>query len=271
MEGEDFGIYRRLTLAQTTDRRQSEKCQDGGAVAALLAYALQSGTVEGVALSGVAKDEPLRPVPTLATIPGEVWENAGTRYSYSPNLLAFHEGVKRGMKSLAFVGTPCQIHALRKIQMIPLKKFSKALQLTIGLMCTESFTYKGFFEKHLNETMGIDLADVANINIKGQVIVRLRSGREETIPLSEAKQYTRESCKICDDFSAELADISAGGLGLDGWTFIILRTEQGERIFDEAVKAGLLETRTVDEAPRSLTLLTKLSRKKRQNAPARAS
>ena len=264
-EDEDFGICRRLTLARTTEKVWSANCQDGGAVAGLLAYALETGIIDGAALSGISEDKPLYPVPTLATTPREVWEHAGTRYAYSPNLLAYHEGVTQRRKSLAFVGTPCQIHAIRRIQMVPLRKYTNPLRLVIGLMCTESFTYAGLFEEYMNKALGIDLASIAKMNIKGQILVQLSSGETKTIPLAEAKKYTRRSCTTCHDFSAELADLSAGGLGLDGWTFIILRTEQGERIFGEAVKAGALETRPVDEAPRSLALLTKLSKKKRRN------
>jgi len=49
--------------------------------------------------------------------------------------------------ALAVVGTPCQIQAIRKIQMFPLKKFSNPLQFVVGLMCTESFTYDGLMEE----------------------------------------------------------------------------------------------------------------------------
>jgi coenzyme F420-reducing hydrogenase beta subunit len=62
-----------------------------------------------------------------------------------------------------------------------------------------------------------------------------------------------------------LADISVGGLGLDGWTFTIVRTEKGEELLSNAEKVGLIETRNVDEEPNSLNLLQKLSKKKRQN------
>jgi len=264
-ENEDFGIYRRLTLAQATDKKILKKCQDGGAVSALLVHALQNGIIKGAALSGLAVDKPLYPMPKLATTPKEVLENAGTRYSYSPNMLALQEGVKQKKKSLAFVGTPCQIHAIRKLQMFPLKKYSNPLQFTVGLMCTESFTYSGLFEKHLSKNMGIDFNDIEKMNIKGKILVSLKSGETKSVSLSEAKQYTRESCHLCDDFSAELADISAGGLGLSGWTFVILRTENGEKTFDDAVAAGMLRTRAADEEPFALTLLTKLSKKKRKN------
>jgi coenzyme F420 hydrogenase subunit beta len=84
--------------------------------------------------------------------------------------------------------------------------------------------------------------------------------------LSIAKQYTRTGCHHCRDFSAELADISAGGLGLNGWTFIILRTQKGEEIFNGAVNAGFLRTKPVEEEPFALSLLTKLSKKKQLNS-----
>ncbi len=264
---EEFGIYRRLILAQATDERTLEKCQDGGAVTALFIHAIQSGLIDGVALSGLAENKPLYPVPKLATTSEEILENAGTRYTYSPNLFAFQEGVKQGKKNLAFVGTPCQIHALRRIQMFPLKKYSNPLRFSVGLMCTESFAYGGLVEEHLKRRMGINLNDVTKMNIKGKILIRLKSGEEKNISLSEAKQYTRDSCSLCNDFSAELADISAGGLGLSGWTFMILRTEKGETIFDSAIEAEMLKTRAVEEEPFALSLLTKLSNKKRRNSP----
>ena len=266
-EDEAFGIYRRMVLAQATDKSILEKGQDGGAVTALLVHALQSGIIEGAAISGIAEDKPLYPVPKLATTPEQILENAGTRYTYSPNLLAFQEGIKQGRKALAFVGTPCQIHAMRKVQMLPLKKYSNPLQFTVGLMCTESFTYEGLFEEHLKRKMGVDLNDVAKVNIKGKILILLKSGEEKSIPLVEAKQYTRNSCRFCNDFSAELADISAGGLGLSGWTFMILRTERGEQVFNGAVDARVLRTREIAEESFAQALLTKLSKKKMQNFP----
>ncbi|MFQ6067943.1 MAG: Coenzyme F420 hydrogenase/dehydrogenase, beta subunit C-terminal domain [Candidatus Bathyarchaeia archaeon] len=266
-ENEEFGIYRRLILAQATDKKILEKCQDGGVVTALFTYALQNGIIEGAALSGIAANKPFYPMPRLATTSQEVLENAGTRYSYSPNMIAMQEGVKQKKKSLAFVGTPCQIHAIRKIQMFSLKKYSNPLQFIVGLMCTESFTYDGLFEKHLKESMGLNLNDVEKMNIKGKVLVSMKSGEVKSVSLTEAKQYTRESCRLCNDFSAELADISAGGLGLSGWTFVVLRTEKGAEIFDGALEVGMLRTRSVNEEPYALTLLMKLSKKKRRNSP----
>jgi coenzyme F420 hydrogenase subunit beta len=164
------------------------------------------------------------------------------------------------------VGTPCQIQSLRKIEALPLKKYS-IVKFTIGLMCTECFDYNGLMKKHIEGVLGFNLSDVEKVNIKGKVVVSTRSGQTKTASLKEAKQYTRKGCLPCMDFSAELADISVGGLGLNGWTFTILRSKMGEEIFDRAEKAGAIRTRSVKEEKLASDLLLKLStRKKRKQA-----
>ncbi|MDH5420123.1 MAG: Coenzyme F420 hydrogenase/dehydrogenase, beta subunit C-terminal domain [Candidatus Bathyarchaeota archaeon] len=262
---EEFGIYRRIVIAQAIDEKVLQSCQDGGVVTALLTYALEKEIIDGAAVSGLSQDKPFYPVPRLVTTPEEALECAGTRYTYSPNLLALQEGINQNKKRLAFVGTPCQIHALRKIEDLLLEYFNP-LHLAIGLLCTESFTYEGLMEKHIQGELGVNLSDVEKINIKAKILVTTKSGEVKVIPLKEAKQYTRKSCTICTDFSAELADISVGGLGLSGWTFTILRTKKGEELFDNAVRKGFLKTRSVEEEKGAFDLLLRLSKRKRETA-----
>ena len=150
--------------------------------------------------------------------------------------------------------------------MVGLRKYVAPLKSVIGLMCSECFTYEGLMRKHFGETLGLNLSHIRKINIKGKMLVTTESG-VKTIPLAEVKQYARESCRFCDDFSSELADISAGGLGLDGWTFVVLRTEKGEDLFAKAEKAGVLNVKTVDGEFGALNLLKKLSKRKREAYP----
>jgi len=263
---EEFGAYQRVMVAQATDKKIRQVCQDGGVVTALLAFALENHIIDGAAVSGLSPEKPLYPLPKLATSRQEVLECAGTRYTYSPNLLAFQEGIKQKKKSLAFVGTPCQVQAMRRIQVASLKKYADPLNLAIGLMCTECFDYEGLMKKHIEKEMGISLSAIKKVNIKAKLLVTTKSGEEKIIPLKEAKQYTRKSCTLCTDFSAELADISAGGLGMSDWTFTILRTRRGEGLFEKAEKKGVLRTKPVEdeEEKRALDLLVKLSKRKRE-------
>ena len=261
---EEFGIHKRLVIAQTTNESILRSCQDGGVVSALLTYAFNNGMIDSAIVSATRKQEPWFPVPRLISTPQEVLDSAGTRYTYSPNLLALQEAVKQKKKSLAFVGTPCQIQSLRKIEAFPLKKYSCIINFTIGLMCTESFTYEGLMKRHVEGVLGVDLNDVTKINIKGKVLITTKSGEIKEISLQEAKQYTRKGCLPCTDFSSELADISTGGLGLSDWTFTIIRTKKGEEIFDSAEKVGAVRTRPAEEEKFAMNLLVKLSRRKRK-------
>jgi coenzyme F420 hydrogenase subunit beta len=263
---EDFGIYQSFVLAKTVNKDLMAICQDGGVVTTLLDFAFKEGTIDGALLSGLHPDRPFHPMPVLALTREEVSKCAGTRYTYSPNLLAIQKALKEKRENLAFVGTPCQIHAIRKLEAAKLKRYVDRIKFTVGLMCTESFTYEGLMEKHIQQTLGINLSDIKKINIKGKIIVTTNSGDVKTISLAEAKRYTRKGCLSCTDFSAELADISVGGLGLSGWTFTIIRTGKGKEIFKEAEKAGVIRTRPVEEEKKTVDLLVRLSRIKRRKA-----
>jgi coenzyme F420 hydrogenase subunit beta len=260
---ETFGIYRKMVVVKATDDEILKICQDGGVATALVAFALEEGLIDGAILSGKNREKPFSPIPKLAKSREDVLECAGTKYSYSPNILAITDALKEKKTNLAFVGTPCQIHAIRKMQMAGLKKYVAPLKFLIGLMCSESFTYKGLMETHLQQTLGINLHKIRKMNIKGKMLVTLPS-EVKAVPLKEIKKYVRNSCKLCDDFSSELADISLGGLGLNEWTFVILRTETGEKLFESAQKAGALKTRPLEKDEFALNLLVKLSAKKRK-------
>jgi coenzyme F420 hydrogenase subunit beta len=118
-------------------------------------------------------------------------------------------------------------------------------------------------KKHIQGMLSVSLNHIKKINIKGKVLISTKSGQIKSVPLLEAKQYTRKGCLPCMDFSAELADISAGGLGLDGWTFTILRSKKGEEIFNGAEKIGAVRTRPVSEEKFASDLLVKLSKRKK--------
>jgi len=260
---EDFGVFRKLAIAKARNEKILKVCQDGGVVTALLSFALENKLIDCAIVAGISKEKPFCSTPKLAKTSEDILNCAGTKYSYSPNILAFAEAIKQKNTNVAFVGTPCQIRAIRKIQITNLKKYTAPLKFLIGLMCSECFTYEGLMEKHIHGKMGIDLGSIRKMNIKGKMLVTTDSG-VTTIPLLEIKQYARKSCSYCEDFSSELSDISVGGLGLDGWTFTIIRTEKGEELFSSAEKAGLLDVKTVETETNALNLLNKLSKKKRE-------
>jgi coenzyme F420 hydrogenase subunit beta len=261
---EEFGVYRRLAIAQATDSRILKVCQDGGVTTALLLFALENGSIDSAIVAGTSKEKPFYPTPRLATTPEDLLAAAGTKYSCSPSLLSLADVSRQKKAHVAFVGTPCQIQSVRNMQLAGLKCIAP-VKFLIGLMCSECFTYEGLMETHIQDKLGINLADIRRMNIKGKMLITTDSG-VTMVPLAEIKQYARKGCGTCDDFSSALADISVGGLGLDGWTFTIIRTDKGEALFSSAERAGFLKTKTVDTKANALNLLIKTSTKKRKGA-----
>jgi coenzyme F420 hydrogenase subunit beta len=255
---EGFGVYREIMVARSTNERILNVCQDGGAVSTLLAYGLSNEKLDGAAVAGIDETRPLFPTPTLVTTAEEVIKCAGSRYFYSPNLIALQKGLDQKKKALALVGTPCQIQAARKLQIFS-KNYREKIKLLIGLMCSETFLYQGFMKTYLGDQLGIDLNDIRKMNIKGKLILTMKSGLSKEIPLKEVKKYVRNSCNICDDFPARLADISVGGLGLNGWSLVIARTEVGCKFLEETTEKGMLRVRPISEEKTSLDLLIKMS------------
>ena len=225
---EEFGIYRRIVIAQAKPSEIQRVRQDGGAATAMLVAALQSKLIDGAVVSANSREKPFLPVPILATSQQSIIDAAGTKYSCSSALLALPEVVKQKKTHVALVGTPCQVQAIRKMHLGNIKKYS-AVKYLVGLMCSECFDYEGLIETHIKGKLGINPADITKMNIKGKMLITTPAGTT-AIPLSDVKQYVRTSCRVCEDFSSELADVSVGGLGLDGWTFVIIRTEKGDFI-----------------------------------------
>jgi len=82
---EGVGNYITIKAVRATDPEILEKGQDGGAVTALLSYALDEKLYDG-AVSVKTGDDPWRPMPLLSKTKKELMEGIGTYYSYSTTM-----------------------------------------------------------------------------------------------------------------------------------------------------------------------------------------
>jgi coenzyme F420 hydrogenase subunit beta len=264
LDAEDLGVVRRAFLARSRSDRIMKCAQDGGVATILLTDALERGSIDAALVSGLEAAGPWAPVPRIASSPEELLACAGTRYSYSPNLLSLPRAVGAGLRRIAIVGTPCAISAVRKMQLLGLRKLTDPIKLLVGLMCSECFVFDCLMKEKVQDNLGLDLTSVVKINIKGKVLVQLRDGAVREIPLKDVKSCSRRSCGACDDFSSEYADISLGGVGLSGMTLALARSERGEALLLDSL--AQLATENVGRDSRSLDLAVKLSVAKRARA-----
>jgi coenzyme F420 hydrogenase subunit beta len=265
------GISRRTVLARATDPTVQGTGQDGGLVSALLIWAFEHDVIDAALVSGLEGDgSTWKAVPQVARSKEDVLGTAGSRYTYSANPLAYAEAIEGGAEKIALVGMGCQASAPPVMQARKAGKVARRFVLTIGLLCSKTFD-DAIFSELFEEKYGLARADIVKMNIKGVFQVWMRDGSYHEVPLKEAHAWTREGCKSCPDFAAEHADISTGGIGAFGdWTLTLLRTEQGEQLFDDMEAAGVIETRPIEDDPGAVTLLNKLSRVSRKRWPATA-
>ena len=266
VQDEGFGPYAYGVLARTTQEYILKEGQDGGICSALAIHGLQTGTLKGVVVGNEYPDNPQMGYAQLATTPKEVLTSARSRYSYQPNTLALVEAMKKDIAPLAVVGVPCQVDGVRQQQYSSIRLdvaewYRKNISLVVGLFCSEAFTEEGM--DWLAKDLGVPKGEIANINIKGKLEIKLRDGREETRSLKAFGKYARPACLYCMDYAADNADIGLGGIGLDGWTFTVIRTEAGHRAWQALVDVGWVEVKELEELPKSKELLIRLSRYKR--------
>ncbi len=214
---EVIGVYKDILLARTTNAEWLENGQDGGLCSAVLIHSLHKGYIDAALVSYV--DEKWRTRPGVARTEEEVLRAAGSRYTYSANLLAYADAVADGAERIALVGMGCMSSAPPMMMKRGARKPGKRIALNIGLLCSKSFT-DDIFEDLIEAKYGVTRGDIVKMNIKGKLQLWLREGINDDnyleVPLKECHAFTRPDCNTCPDFSAQHADISLEGLGQSG-------------------------------------------------------
>lgn len=286
-----FGVYRHVFVARARRSRARERGQDGGVVTALLAWARETGCIDGAVVAAVADgDRPCFPSPRLATTVDEIEASAGSWYTYCPNALALQQAKAQQLERVAFVGVPCQITPVRKMSCVDsgvlldprknapsvthqlgfLRGLSKRVAFRVGLFCTEVFRPELMTERIAGQ-MGIALSDIERFNVKGEVLIHRKNGETARIPLEEAMAgYQRPACAHCTDFSAELADISCGGIGTDRATVVVLRTQVAVDLWREFEASGQVDVWPIVEHKKAWNILQRLARRQRERVPPQA-
>jgi len=263
-----LGTYKEIVSARSTDREIQKLAQDGGIVTGLLAYALDERIIEGAVVAGPG-EEFWKPQPMVAMTSDELKAAAGTKYTFSPNVMMLKKAVRQyGIEKLGTVAIPCQTMGIRKTQTYPfgVRFLADKIKLLVGIYCMENFPYTSL-QTFICEKLGISMELVEKMDIgKGKFWVYTQDD-VLTLPLKETHGYEQAGCKICKDYVAELADVSTGSVGSpDGWSTVITRTDAGDSIFKQAVEAGIFETKPIEEVKPGLGLLEKLAAQKKEKA-----
>lgn len=239
----DIGSCQEILIARATDETIRKRCQYGGAVSALILYALKRHLISSAVLTDAGG--PLAPMGRLVHHRSDVLDCAGSRYTGSGSLSAMNMAIQKGYSRLGVVGLPCQMEALARMNLMQPdgKERAGAVSLRIGLFCTWAIDF-GLLQAYLKRQ------DVEGPILKSDIPpppaevfkVKTAAGWRD-FPLSDIRPMVQEGCSLCEDMTAEQSDISVGTAeGLNGWNTVIARNNRGVSLLQGAVKEGWLET-----------------------------
>jgi coenzyme F420 hydrogenase subunit beta len=259
------GISRRTLKGYATDPVVRKAGASGGCTTALLAFALESGMIDGAIVAGMSSEKPWRSEPKLATTREEILASARSKYNVVPNNALLMEAERRGLGRLGIAGLPCHVHGLRKLQMHGNPKgVASRITLVLGVFCGGNFSHK-VSESIISKYTSIPLEKVKAYTDRGgpesqDIEVKSVDGTSQLVPVPKHALdrilMRRDRCAMCLDYSAELSDVSLGDIfmplgsitKLPGFTAMIVRTKQGEALVEEARKFGRITVSPLKES-----------------------
>jgi len=238
-----------LYIARSTDKAITEKAEYGGAVTALLKFALENKKADAVVAVKARDGNRYDAVPVVITDPADIAETAGSLHCASPNIARFLKEYlygAAGMK-IAVVAKPCDAKAI--IELAKRNQINLDNLIIIGLNCTGTLLpakAKALFR----EAFEVDPADVVGEDIEdNELIIKLKDGSEKKKDLAELEEKglgRRDNCRRCETNIPVMADIACGKWGTKDKdsTFIEVCSEKGAQLVEDAVAAGSIKVET---------------------------
>ncbi len=279
---EPIGKVIETTVARIQNPEIRSQATDGGVVTGILLNLFDKGHIDGAIVT--RQTGPFNREPWLASTREQIIEAAGSHFSISPGMTLYSEYttfspsikalrplIKEGLKRVAFVGTPCQVQTLRKMETLGVVP-TDSIYCILGLFCSGTFLFHKSRMAKLEKLGGFKWEDVQKVNLRSELIIHLKNGEVKTLDIDDVDFLKRPACRYCTDYTAEFADLSFGGIGSsEGWTTVISRTPLGNEILGNA-KASILEEYRFEDDPKfsskALSTVKEHAGRKRERAKA---
>ncbi len=239
-----------LDMVRARKRQPTDGAQWTGITTRIAERLLETGAVDAVLATAADPDDRWRPRPVIVTRPEAMAACRGMKMGFSP-LLALLDQVKAsGYRRLAVIGIPCQVHALRTLE---LELGLEALYV-IGTPCSDNTSTEHFHDFLARLTDRAEDVTYLEFRTDYQVEIRFRDGSARTIPFLQLPiadlpdDFIPLTCRSCMDYVNSLADITVGYLGGDGDQWLLVRNERGRSLL--GLVADELETHPLTTAGR---------------------
>ena len=241
-----------LMLAWAVDPLTRERGESGGAVTALLTFALREGIVDAVV--GVKKGADIYDArPVLITDPHEVMETAGSILGGTLLLSKLFGKYLKGVKDLKIAAALKGCDVMGVYEQAKRKQLNLENVLMIGLNCGGATT-PSTLRRIMSEVFEVDPNSVIKESMyKGHLQIKY-DGQEKdiSIPKLEDAGYGRRSnCRRCKMKIPRQADLACGQWGVreemvGKATFVEVCSQRGAELINGALEAGVIGSMIAD-------------------------
>ena len=282
-----WGPYRKMALAWASDKETRFKGSTGGVLTALGQYLLTAKKVDFILHARASASEPSFGEPHLSLQVDDVIEGAGSRYGPTPALINICEILDRN-QSFCYVGLPCDIGALRNYARHD-DRVNTLVKYWLTPVCGGFMQTQAMHKRLQNfdlQPENIKALRYRGNGCPGPTAMSLKSGNiinktyTDFWGEDESTWNLPHRCKVCADGIGEAADIAASdtwpGGSPDpliedddpGTNAVIIRTQKGQALLNDAVEAGFI-TLATDVEPRYMDSVQPHQRNKKLNVKAR--
>ena len=253
-------------LIYSVDDRIRLDASSGGFITGLILHLMDKGLVDGGIVAKCEGEKPLVARSFIATDRRSLLSARASKYAPVSSCAVLAEVLERPGRYV-FVGTPCMVQALRRLQKL-LPKLEERIVLSVSLVCAGMASRLGT-KRYIEGEGGVDIKDVCRICYRGDGWPgRFRVFGDKDVLLMDRPllggslihvvpydHYLR--CWNCMDHWGRFADIAVS----DPWTpemvenerkgksAIMVRTERGRDAVASAIDSGdmIAELITVDD------------------------
>jgi coenzyme F420 hydrogenase subunit beta len=268
----EIGAVKGYYFTQAVDPELRAAAQHGATVTVLMELALAEGLIDSAIVS--IRNQDFMQNGAIVKDKTEIRKNAGSKFTVSPTVAAFHQLVTQESGKVGVVATPCQALALAKMKLNKINENENKinqLKLVIGLYCGWTLSVERYAKLLLERNIALESITKMDVPAGKNILEIYTNNGVKSLPIEEVQACIRESCRYCMDSTAEYADVSVGSARFAGnweevrhWNQLIVRTAKGKELVDLAVKRGVLKIR---KAPlESLNELKGAAVKKKKDA-----
>jgi coenzyme F420 hydrogenase subunit beta len=253
-----LGRYNNLYVGFSKDEQIRRMAGSAGVISTILIWLLENKKIEGAVVLGMSREEPWMNHSYIATTKEEILAAAQSKYTISSvNELLEEAGNFKGR--LAYVGLPCQVHSVRKLQMQH-DPAVRNIHYVVAPFCGLNMHFssvvsyiKAYGEKEYKEIRDLQFRYG---EWPGSMRVEMKNGRVHLLPKFHANYlipfHMMQRCRLCIDLANEFADISVGDAWAPvyeergkGFSLVVVRSEAGNRIAREMAEENLLDLQPI--------------------------